>query len=128
MILSSLIAFFHLFISLSSETPRILNPFECNSLYNATTFGFSFLQGPHHEAQKSIKVTLPKDCFSDISLSSGLLAEKFGALSPIFIHCAVGAGAVIAGIGGAGGATGLSNLVLILLPILVFFNTASKLS
>jgi hypothetical protein len=48
----------------------------------ATTFGFSFLQGPHQEAQKSIIVTFPKDSFNDITLPSGVFAEKSGAKAP----------------------------------------------
>jgi hypothetical protein len=42
----------------------------------ATTFGFSTLQGPHHEAQKSTIVTFPKLSLSEITLPSGLGAEK----------------------------------------------------
>jgi len=46
----------------------------------ATTFGFSALQGPHQEAQKSIMVTFPKDSFKLTVFPSGVLAEKSGAL------------------------------------------------
>jgi hypothetical protein len=41
-----------------------------------TTFGFSALQGPHHEAQKSIIVTFPNDSFNETVLPSGVFAEK----------------------------------------------------
>ena len=50
----------------------------------ATTFGFSALQGPHHEAQKSIIVTFPNDSFKETVLPSGVLAEKSGALVIFF--------------------------------------------
>jgi hypothetical protein len=65
-----------LLFSLSKETPIIFNPFECSSLYIATTLGFSFLHGPHHEAQKSTIVTLPKLSLSVTTFPSGLGAEK----------------------------------------------------
>jgi hypothetical protein len=42
----------------------------------ATTFGFSALHGPHHEAQKSTMVTFPKLCFREISFPWGFGAEK----------------------------------------------------
>ncbi|MDW8851827.1 hypothetical protein SD960_17125 [Flavobacterium sp. MMLR14_040] len=42
----------------------------------ATTFGFSFLHGPHHEAQKSTIVTFPKLSLSEITFPSGFGAEK----------------------------------------------------
>lgn len=42
----------------------------------ATTFGFSALQGPHQEAQKSTMVTFPKDSLREIIFPSGLGAEK----------------------------------------------------
>ncbi len=74
--LSFAIASFHFAASLSKETPIIFNPFECNSLYIATTFGFSSLHGPHHEAQKSTIVTFPKLSFKEITFPSGLGAEK----------------------------------------------------
>jgi hypothetical protein len=65
-----------LLFSLSKETPIIFSPFECNSLYIATTFGFSFLHGPHHEAQKSTIVTFPKLSLRETTFPSGLGAEK----------------------------------------------------
>ncbi len=49
-----------------------------------TTFGFSALQGPHHEAQKSIIVTFPNDSFNETVLASGVFAEKSGALFTFF--------------------------------------------
>jgi hypothetical protein len=39
-------------------------------------FGFSLRQGPHHEAQKSTIVILPKLSFKEITFPSGLGAEK----------------------------------------------------
>jgi hypothetical protein len=74
--LSLAIASFHFAASLSKETPTMLSPFECNSLYIATTFGFSFRHGPHHEAQKSTIVTFPKLSLREITFPSGLGAEK----------------------------------------------------
>ena len=50
----------------------------------ATTFGFSALQGPHQEAQKSIIVTFPNDSFKETVLPSGVLAEKSDALVTFF--------------------------------------------
>src|SRR5690606_40085782 len=76
------IASFHLAASLSKETPIIFKPFSCNSLYIATTLGFSIRQGPHQDAQKSIIVTFPKDSFNEIVLPSGDGAEKSGAFFP----------------------------------------------
>ena len=43
----------------------------------ATIFGFSPLQGPHQEAQKSTIVIFPATSLSEISLPSGFGAEKF---------------------------------------------------
>src|SRR5690606_29173283 len=80
--LSVAIASFHLAASLSRETPIMLSPLACSSLYIATTLGFSTLHGLHHDAQKSITVTLPIDSFSDIALPSGLGAENAGAVLP----------------------------------------------
>lgn len=57
----------------------MFKPLLCNSLYKATTFGFSALHGPHQEAQKSIIVTFPKDSFNETVFPSGVLAEKFFA-------------------------------------------------
>ena len=45
-------------------------------LYNLARSGFSALQGPHHEAQKSTIVTLPKLCFRLTIFPSGFGAEK----------------------------------------------------
>jgi hypothetical protein len=53
----------------------------------ATTFGFSFRQGPHHDAQKSTIVTFPKLSLREITFPSGLGAEKSD------LHLAAGAGA-----------------------------------
>ena len=50
----------------------------------ATTFGFSALQGPHQEAQKSIIVTFPNDSFNETVLPSGVFAENSGALVTFF--------------------------------------------
>jgi hypothetical protein len=73
-------ASFHFFSSLSNETPIMFNPFECNSLYSLTTFGFSFLHGPHQDAQKSMMVTFPSACFKLNVFPSGVFALKLGAL------------------------------------------------
>jgi hypothetical protein len=77
--LSFAIAFFHFVASSSKDTPIMFSPLLCNSLYNATTFGFSALQGPHQDAQKSIIVTFPKDSFKETIFPSGVLAEKLAA-------------------------------------------------
>lgn len=61
----------------------MFNPSEWYFLYKATTFGFSALQGPHHEAQKSIIVTLPNDSFKETTFPEGVLAEKSGAIVSI---------------------------------------------
>ena len=73
----------HLAASLSKDTPIMFKPLAWNSLYKATTLGFSALHGPHHEAQKSMIVTFPNDSFKVIILPSGFLAENSGALLPI---------------------------------------------
>ena len=52
----------------------------------ATTFGFSALHGPHHEAQKSIIVTFPNDSFNETVLPVGVFAEKSGALVTFFFQ------------------------------------------
>ena len=62
----------------------MFKPLLCNSLYNATTFGFSALHGPHHDAQKSIIVTFPKDSFKETVFPSGVFAEKLAALFTFF--------------------------------------------
>jgi uncharacterized protein YijF (DUF1287 family) len=53
-------------------------------LYSETTEGFSLLHGPHQDAQKSINVTFPNDCFNEITFPSGDFAEKSGAISLVF--------------------------------------------
>ena len=45
--------------SLSSDTPRTVNPLSLKSLNAFTTFGFSARQGPHQDAQKSIRTYFP---------------------------------------------------------------------
>ena len=76
------IAFFHSSGLSSRETLIIFNPFLWNSLYKATTFGFSSLHGWHHDAQKSIKVTLPRLSFNETIFPDGLGALKLGAIVP----------------------------------------------
>ena len=90
-------------------------------MYKATTFGFSALQGPHHEAQKSTIVTLPKLCFKLTILPSGFGAEKSEVhlLSP---SAGEGAGGVCIDGAPAAADPGLSIwsiLVLIDFPTLV---------
>lgn len=82
--LSLAIAFFHFAASSSKETPMMFKPLLCNSLYNATTFGFSALHGPHQDAQKSTIVTFPKDSFKETIFPSGVFAEKLAALFTFF--------------------------------------------
>lgn len=62
----------------------MFKPLLCNSLYKATTLGFSCLHGPHQEAQKSIIVTFPKDSFKETVFPSGVFAEKSAALVELF--------------------------------------------
>jgi hypothetical protein len=76
------IAFFQSSVLSSRETLIILNPFLWNSLYNAITFGFSSLHGWHHDAQKSIKVTLPRLSFNETIFPDGVGALKLGATVP----------------------------------------------
>lgn len=63
----------------------IFNPLEWYRLYKATTSGFAALHGPHHDAQKSIIVTLPNDSFNETTFPVGVLAEKSGAILPIIV-------------------------------------------
>jgi hypothetical protein len=63
----------------------MFKPLLCNSLYNATTFGFSALHGPHQDAQKSIIVTFPIDSFKEMVFPSGVFAEKSAALVELLI-------------------------------------------
>src|SRR6476646_2114939 len=66
--LSFFIACTHESLSWSNDTPSIVKFLSLYLLYAATTFGFSFLQGPHQLAQKSINTYLPLNCDSDTSL------------------------------------------------------------
>src|SRR5690606_11731258 len=67
----------------SKETPMIFKPLSLYLSYIFTTCGFSFRQGPHHDAQKSINVYLPKFSYNDCWLlfTSGIL--KSDTLAPI---------------------------------------------
>ena len=47
------------------------------------SFGKSFLQGPHQDAQKSSSTTFPFVAESGISIPSGFFNVKSGAISPI---------------------------------------------
>src|SRR6185437_2075687 len=57
--LSAIIACCHLLFSSSNDMPNILRPNGLYMAYCLTTFGFSCLQGAHHEAQKSSITYLP---------------------------------------------------------------------
>ena len=57
--LSSAIAFIHLALSLSSDTPSTVKFLSLYSLNTRTTFGFSLRQYGHHDAQKSTSTYLP---------------------------------------------------------------------
>ena len=48
-------------LSLSIDTDRITKFFPLNSLYACLRYLFSFLQGIHHEAQKSTSTYLPRN-------------------------------------------------------------------
>src|SRR5690554_277984 len=69
----------------SKETPIISRPLSLYFSYTFTTFGFSFLQGPHQAAQKSMIVTFPLISFKLTNFPSGFGAEKFGAILPTSI-------------------------------------------
>ena len=87
----------------------------------ATTFGFSALQGPHQEAQKSTMVTFPKHSLSETNFPSGLGAEKSD------LHLAsAGAGAGAGGVTPTAGVFISLSLVLMALPGFVFFNDSSN--
>lgn len=77
-------AAFHFVASSSKETPIMFKPLLCNSLYNATTFGFSALQGPHQDAQKSTIVTFPRLSFKETVFPSGVFAENSAAFVELF--------------------------------------------
>lgn len=119
--MSFAIASFQALASLSKDTPTMFSPLECNSLYIATTFGFSLRHGPHQEAQKSTIVTFPKHSFREITFPSGLGPEK----SDLHLASAVGAGA--GDVAPTDGDFISASLVLIALPGFVFFNDSSKL-
>ena len=53
--LSFFIAFIQESLSLSKEIPTISNSLEEYLFLSLTKSGFSILQGPHHDAQKSSK-------------------------------------------------------------------------
>ncbi len=108
--------------SLSKDTPIMLRPLLCSSLYRATTFGFSCRQGPHHEAQKSTIVTFPKFSLREIIFPCGLGPEK----SALHLASPTGADADDDAPTEAGAFISAS-LVLIAKPGFVFFNDSSKL-
>src|SRR6188768_3595967 len=86
----------------------------------ATTFGFSFRQGPHHEAQKSTIVTFPKLSFRETVFPSGLGAEKS------VLHLAAGAGAPGTAEAPTEGVFNSESFVFIALPGFVFFKDSSR--
>ena len=120
--LSFAIASFQALASLSKDTPTILRPLKCRSLYIATTFGFSALQGPHQEAQKSTIVTLPKHSFREITFPSGLGPEK----SALHLASAAGAGAGAGGVVPTDGDFISASFAFTALPGFVFFRDSSK--
>lgn len=83
----------------------------------ATTFGFSFLQGAHHDAQKSTIVTLPRLSLREMVLPSGLGAEKSA------LHLASPTGAVAP----TAGEFISVSFAFTVLPAFVFFKDSSKL-
>lgn len=85
----------------------------------ATTFGFSFRHGPHHEAQKSTIVTFPRHSLRLIVLPCGLGAEKS------VLHLAAGAAGTA--LAPTEGVFNEASLVFTALPCLEFFNVSSKL-
>ena len=68
----------------------------------ATTFGFSFLQGPHQDAQKSIMVIFPAICFKETTFPLISFAEK----SVLHFPAGTGAADASVGVAGASGAGG----------------------
>src|SRR6187402_3624695 len=88
----------------------------------ATTFGFSFRQGPHHEAQKSTIVTFPKLSLRETVFPCGLGAEKS------VLHLAAGApGAAGTAEAPTEGDFNSASFVFTALPGLEFFKDSSRL-
>src|SRR6187431_3198092 len=83
----------------------------------ATTFGFSCLQGPHHDAQKSTIVTFPKLSLRETVFPCGLGAEKS------VLHLAGAAGTAEAP---TEGVFNEASLVFTALPCLEFFKDSSR--
>src|SRR5690554_2486594 len=80
-------AFIHFSLSLSKETLKISNLSPLYLLYSLTTLGFSTRQGPHQDAQKSIKTYFPRKDDNFISSPSGLTFVISGAIfSPCSLH------------------------------------------
>src|SRR5690606_4004303 len=67
---------------LSNETPNTVNPLSLNSLYCCTIFGFSCLQGAHHDAQKSTNTYCPRKSESFTVLLFGVKETISGAGCP----------------------------------------------
>src|SRR6187431_945383 len=86
----------------------------------ATTFGFSFRQGPHHEAQKSTIVTFPKLSFRETVFPAGLGAEKS------VLHFAAGAAGAGTAEAPTDGVFFSAIFVFIALPGLEFFKDSSS--
>src|ERR1051326_4538358 len=66
-------------LSLSRDTPSIVNFLSLYFLYACTTFGFSFLQGRHQLAQKSTNTNFPLNELRVIVLPFASGKESSGA-------------------------------------------------
>src|SRR5476651_2709937 len=69
-------------LGLSKETPTIVKFLPLYLLYALTTFGFSCLQGPHQDAQKSTKTYLPLNDDRLIILPLVSASANSGAIAP----------------------------------------------
>ena len=80
--LSFFIAFIQESLSLSKEIPTISNSLEEYLFLSLTKSGFSILQGPHHDAQKSSKIILDFTFEREIDSPSSPGPSKSGAVEP----------------------------------------------
>src|SRR5207302_6746449 len=67
----------------STDTPTTCRPFLPYLFWNSTNHGISILQGPHHVAQKSSRITLPasEESFTSLLLTSFSVKFKFAGFA-----------------------------------------------
>src|SRR5690606_5547111 len=70
-------------LPISSDTPRIVKLRSLKFWYAFTRFGFSFRQGPHQDAQKSISTYLPRKSERLTGWSLTSFWVNSGAVDPI---------------------------------------------